>query len=250
LTPPERRYGKREGEKRIVIIGDSFTDGSEVDDTETFSWRIEDCLQGVQVINLGVYGYSTAQELLVFERLGMRYHPDLVVLVTVSNDFVGNVMALESFGPAPRFILDGNNLKFEGTSHPSARAAFRATNLPAPSIVHRNSLVYFLVNKHIYQPLIADKIIRTRRARAAELTEGERLELYERLVSRLAERAGDIGATLVVVFGYQESELAVGNGSPNRDLIARLRQKDIRTVDLYDGLGLNQRKRGSLYVRA
>ena len=43
--------------------------------------RLERALRDTDVINAGVPGYSTAQELLFYEREGRRYRPDIVVLV-------------------------------------------------------------------------------------------------------------------------------------------------------------------------
>src|SRR5262245_13760675 len=123
---------ERTGAARVVFLGDSFTDGSEVGDSEVFSDRLEKRFSCLEVVNLGVYGYSTTQELLAFERFGGRYNPDLVVLVTISNDFADNVRNFSAFGPAPRFLPAGDSLDFEGTDHPEAQRVMRAISLPVP----------------------------------------------------------------------------------------------------------------------
>jgi len=66
------------------MLGDSVTFGSGVRDDGTFcalrAWRYD-------VVNLGVEGYGTDQELLQLEHEGLAYHPDVVVLnFTVAND--------------------------------------------------------------------------------------------------------------------------------------------------------------------
>jgi len=69
---------------RVVMLGDSITFGSAVGDEETFC-----ALMGPRydVVNLGVEGYGTDQELLKLEREGLACHPDVVVLnFTVAND--------------------------------------------------------------------------------------------------------------------------------------------------------------------
>jgi hypothetical protein len=59
----------------------------------------------VEVLNAGVEGYSTDQELLLMRRLIPLYHPDIVSYALCDNDFGGNE-SREAYGlPKPRFVL-------------------------------------------------------------------------------------------------------------------------------------------------
>jgi len=60
---PEHSLTNKSGRPRVVILGDSFVEGSEVDDRDVFTYHLQQDMPGVEFINLGVYGYSTAQEL-------------------------------------------------------------------------------------------------------------------------------------------------------------------------------------------
>jgi hypothetical protein len=100
----------RPGRARVLLLGDSVTFGSWVRDGETFAALLDG---RYEVINLGVAGYGTAQELLKFEHDGIGYRPDVVVLnFTVANDVSDNASGLngdEAHGcqwPAPYFTLD------------------------------------------------------------------------------------------------------------------------------------------------
>ena len=78
-------------EYRIVVLGDSFAEGYTVEFEELFSEVLKQRLneQGsrrVEVINLGVGGYSTDQELLQFQNEGIHYHPDLTIVMFHDND--------------------------------------------------------------------------------------------------------------------------------------------------------------------
>lgn len=230
-----RSQGARTENSRLMVIGDSFVDAAEVGDQETFVWLLDECLPGVDVDNLGVYGYSTAQELILLEQEIERYDPDLVLLLTISNDFVGNTMALESFGPAPRYLLDGDDLRFESTAHPAATRALLSTNIPAPRWIHRHSLLYYVVNHYVYQPLIAEKIERVRRERAEVHAAEDRMELYRRLVRRIHERVDAHGADLLVGFGYLRPELSIPE-TPNAKIRQILAEDGIRSIDLFDAL--------------
>ena len=67
-------------------MGDSFTFGTDADDGERFTDLLP-ALAELEVVNLGVAGYGTDQELRVLEIEGLRYDPDIVILtVAVFND--------------------------------------------------------------------------------------------------------------------------------------------------------------------
>jgi lysophospholipase L1-like esterase len=91
LRDDEIPYDKPVGEKRILVLGDSVTFGWGISQGETFSDRMEYFLNELsgrrwQVINSGVNGYNTEQEATYLRIEGMRYLPDFVLLVYVSND--------------------------------------------------------------------------------------------------------------------------------------------------------------------
>lgn len=84
------------GVRRVLVLGDSFVFGVGVDEAHLFTTHLEALLNRspparFEVLNLGVAGYSTDQEYLLLEELGLRLMPDLVLLVACDNDFQGNV---------------------------------------------------------------------------------------------------------------------------------------------------------------
>jgi lysophospholipase L1-like esterase len=93
LRDADHPYERTEGTIRIACLGDSFAWGWGVDDGEAFPDRLEALLSpSVEVVSLGVPGYSTDQELLHFLEEGRRYRPDLVLLAYVLNDAEGNLL--------------------------------------------------------------------------------------------------------------------------------------------------------------
>lgn len=91
------QYDKAEGELRVISLGDSHTQGYKIRQEYTFSSVIERYLrkQNYQatVINAGVAGFSTAEELVFLENEGFKYKPDVVVLGFSINDFIDNIKA-------------------------------------------------------------------------------------------------------------------------------------------------------------
>jgi hypothetical protein len=90
-------YIKPDGVVRIMSLGDSHTQGYEVRQDFTFSAVIEHYLDvkgyKTEVLNTGVSGFSTAEELAFFENEGIKYDPDFVVVGFYANDFEDNIKA-------------------------------------------------------------------------------------------------------------------------------------------------------------
>ncbi len=91
---------------RILLLGDSFVEGMRTELSQTAGKVLEarlnettaNCPQKrFQVINAGVGAWGTDQELLWFRHEGVKYHPNLVLLMFfTTNDFLNNSEALET----------------------------------------------------------------------------------------------------------------------------------------------------------
>lgn len=82
---------KPSGQKRVLVIGDSITQGLWInDDSKIFTAVMENRLQGlghsVDVMNFGVSGYNTRQEVETLKDKGLQFKPDLVILAYCLND--------------------------------------------------------------------------------------------------------------------------------------------------------------------
>lgn len=105
---------------RIAVLGDSYAEALQVPLERTF-WSVMErelsaCSawagDSVEVLNFGVSGFGTAQELLTLRTRVWDYHPDLVLLaVTTGNDIRNNSQVLEGNNWIPYFVLQGDELK-------------------------------------------------------------------------------------------------------------------------------------------
>jgi lysophospholipase L1-like esterase len=90
----EYTINPQDGVYRIVVQGDSVTLGYGVKDNETFSQALEDMLikKGInaEVINMGVSGFGTAEELIQFHNVAKKYKPNLVIMGYFQNDDKNN----------------------------------------------------------------------------------------------------------------------------------------------------------------
>lgn len=114
----EHKIDKDEDVYRVVFLGDSFTAAIHVPLNKTFCRVLENKLQesGIdkkfEVINLGVGGYATDNEYLILKEFGLKYNPDLVILMTYArNDIFYNSLALSNEPSKPYFELENNALK-------------------------------------------------------------------------------------------------------------------------------------------
>ncbi len=107
-------YQKSKGEVRVLVLGDSHTFGYEVNQQETYSAVAQELLRkngwNATVINAGLSGTGTAEQLVFFEQEGINYQPDYVVLGFFSNDFDDNLKS--GF-----FELNGDSLLVKNKEH-------------------------------------------------------------------------------------------------------------------------------------
>jgi len=83
----EHQTEKPRGIKRVVVLGDSVTEGYGVEWESVFSHFLQTGLgPGYEVITIAMSGLNTPQEVHILERTGLPYKPDIVVLNFVLND--------------------------------------------------------------------------------------------------------------------------------------------------------------------
>jgi len=134
----ERGVAKPPGTLRIAVLGDSFVEALQVPLEETFGAVLErqlaqcEALRGrnVEVLNFGVSGFSTAQELEMLRHYVWRYEPDIVLLAFFAgNDVRDNSRRLSPDGVRPYYSLAGDELVLDQSfrEHPfylDARTGF------------------------------------------------------------------------------------------------------------------------------
>lgn len=147
MRGPEYPYVNESAALRMVILGDSFAEGYTVEFDQVFSEVLRRELNkatggSVDVINLGTAGYSTDQELLLFQNEGKRYQQDLTLLMFYENDIWYNGQDKFVRGYKPLFGIDENELTL--------------TNFPVPEPGDRHYETYFMkksVNgRHVSEP--------------------------------------------------------------------------------------------------
>jgi hypothetical protein len=144
LRDRQHSYERQNDFKRILVLGDSFAWGYGVEESERFSQLLEASLD-VEVINAGVSGYSTDQELLWYRNEGIKYETDLVILMLAGNDVGDNDRELVStIYYKPKFVLEEGQLALKGYPVPKTSPQ----GMFIYSLSQRSALAYFLVQRY------------------------------------------------------------------------------------------------------
>jgi len=83
---------KPENTQRILVLGDSFTWGIGLDVNDTIPKLMEKTLNAqlttsrVEVINAAIPGFNTVKQLRLLKNRGLKYEPDIIVLIYYLND--------------------------------------------------------------------------------------------------------------------------------------------------------------------
>jgi hypothetical protein len=107
---PDREPTKPPDTCRVAVIGDSHIAAIATSEEHTVVARLEalldraDVLPRWELFNFGVSGGSTAQEMVVYEKIASRYDPDVVVLFFFEgNDLTDNSHELST---SPRIYME------------------------------------------------------------------------------------------------------------------------------------------------
>jgi len=107
----EHKIENQENKYRIIFLGDSMVSSMEVDFEEMFPMIIKKKLENnypgkFEVFNLGIPGFGTGQEYLVYENYAKKYKPNLILLFFLVNDLSETC---GKSGYKPFYFINENN---------------------------------------------------------------------------------------------------------------------------------------------
>jgi hypothetical protein len=159
LRDKEYPYERKAGTKRILVLGDSFVWGWGVKADEMFTKIIEAKYNNLEVISMGVPGYSTDQEFLWLKEEGLRYKPDALLLVLEGGDFSADKLFMHDGRYKPMFTLKDDDLEL--------------SHVPVPDVPTLRK-VHFFLRTYSYLYIFLYK---------RELTKAGKL-VYEKIVGK------------------------------------------------------------------
>ncbi|MBS1992937.1 MAG: hypothetical protein JSS83_20610 [Cyanobacteria bacterium SZAS LIN-3] len=238
---------------RIALLGDSQTESLQVPLDKDWASLTEQRLNQVfhshlpqfgydsaEVLNFGVSGYSTGQELLLLKRSVLAYKPDLVVLFYNQGDSAENVFSLQNYrdsAPRPYFYLDEHDvLRQDSRVLISSKARLESDSLI--EYLRSHSRIFGVWQQAIFLLNLNDKLfIRLRHfvenlfSRRSNLETGGRLRQDDRKVTRalLEEMAAVCKSNHIRFMVMTFPNLGNGNGSYEVQL------SQLRDMSLKDG---------------
>jgi hypothetical protein len=205
------------GVRKIMVLGDSQTLGMEVDQTETFAAVLEERLeqdlrpQPIDVMNFGITGYGTAQQLLCLKRYGHKYRPEVVLLMIFElNDFTDNASTFDGGRFRPHFLLDEGRLILADRPSTSERVF---------TFLRDHSTLFFIVSNQLAPGFLRGSL---------PLDEQGRIDLMKAILAELFQTVRSAGQELYVFYirepaspprrFHEVSSLVTQNGIPFREI--------------------------------
>jgi lysophospholipase L1-like esterase len=153
----ERTLEKPAGVYRVAVLGDSYTEARQVDLERGFTALAEKALNAnhclatgsLEMLNFGIPGYGTAQELILLRERVWQFKPDLVVLQFHSgNDIFNNERSLNPSASelAPYFVLTNGKLQLDNS--------FRSNNQFNPLRMRAKNAAANMMNRSVLLQLV------------------------------------------------------------------------------------------------
>ena len=138
LRDKERGYEAPPGGFRVLALGDSFVEGFTVPYDQSVTQVMERSMASggcrAEVINGGVVGYSTDQQLLFYREEGWKYSPDVVVVFFYYNDVLHNAARTHLQLPKPLLSFEGGQVEVVNYPVPHRPADKPTADDPRPAV--------------------------------------------------------------------------------------------------------------------
>lgn len=243
---------KPSGARRIVAIGDSVTFGYGVEEEETFLHLLDESLPDpYQIINMGVMGYGTDQELLLLEREALKYSPDFVLVgYSTSNDIYDTMSAVRFGIPKPFFKVRGEDLLLSNVPVPEPKMGEIGGEGIARVLIDSSHLYRFLA----YRLWLSPSPKKGKSDAAMSFEEG--WDVTESIIKRMNSLCNKAGCRLLFVVmpdghlmeALESMSVMTGDAGIRNRLIEILKRNGILYIDLWTPFLDEQRRGERLFI--
>lgn len=246
---------KPAGSYRILVLGDSQTFGFGVRDEETLTARLGALLHAsfpqreIEVLNAGVPGYGTADELAWLQLKGEELEPDLIIVQFLSvNDL------LENRDPASSWAIVENGMLSARERAQSAASDSGDTFRRCQRYLKQRSHLWRLVSNTVGYWAIRLGWSADRAVLWGEDFSAEDAERGQRLLEQVADLATELGAQTLFLYTTGQAHVLTGSSATlasRRVLQAAAESTGVAWIDVSaelakraDKLDLHYRKDG------
>lgn len=245
---PQIEYSRQENKYRILILGDSFTEGAQVDEADLFSAHLQRNMTNVEIINAGVGGYSTVQEYLYLVSEGIKYNPDLVLLMVFENDFRENCLPYYPvFGPRPFARTVGTEVEIVDTPDGAEFVKFLMP-FPFRFQLSRHSYLFYFLNTEVYQKLFASSMRKLLQQDQEKLSNScDKYRIFEYLIVKidllLKAREAEFGLVLIP----SREAVTKGNSQIYAPVTELCRKRNLHCLNLLEQFAVLTQSGAQLY---
>ena len=160
---------ERSEKKRVMFFGDSFVWGFGVEQSEIFTTLLEEDTGGsVEVVNMGVSGFSTDQEFLLWKKKGKLWRPDeVVVAIVASHDILDNQRSVNYGYNKPLFKFSaGGELKLSNVPVPKKEGDWQTKTVKIETEKKRGKGLYWLSTHSAFVGLVVNAAAKSESFRA------------------------------------------------------------------------------------
>jgi hypothetical protein len=184
----------------IIFLGDSFMEGYEVSFEEMFVNRLRSRLKDHTIINLGLRGYGTDQQLITFRNYSYDGPLEWVVLMFSDNDVDDNNSNVRYAKFKPMYRLVQGRLELTGVPVPRSRAWTAGRRGRSPHLETGERLRRLFLRVHFINDVLFRYNLR-RHPRVIPMTPFSDwdLTLTAGILRELKREVGSRGAELTVV---------------------------------------------------
>ena len=231
-------YGSRtsDGKKRVLVLGDSFTEGSHVGEEELFTNIIAKSHSNLEMMNAGIGGWSSVQEYLYLRDIGINLHADLVLLMFFENDLEENCLSFyPSIGPRPFASIQNGQLVI--TEKPSPDE-WRKYVLPLPFALQLNqsSLAYHFFNFRVYQRVRAAYLNQLAAEDVKKIDAYPKMEITRVIFQKMHKMLKDRGILFAVGLIPSNQDAQRGSSAIHPPLLSFCKEQGIPCISLLQPL--------------
>ena len=233
-----KAYGLRRtgGKYRILVLGDSFTEAVAVGEDQVFTRIVEASAPDLEVLNAGVSSWGTVQQHLYLRDEGLRFQPDLVLVMYYSNDLTDNCMPYSpGIGPRPHAVVEDGAVKIV-EDYDEARFLRFLPPVPFRSFLSRHSMLFYALNERIWLPSRMQEYRRILIEEEQALVPAETKKVGLFLLSEMEALLDARGIALAVVLIPSKSMMNSGRSEWYDEIRELCGSRDIPCLSLLDAM--------------
>lgn len=247
---PDYDYNVKNKDKRLLVLGDSFTEGVHVGEKDLFTSILES-KNNLEVVNAGVGSYGTVQQYMYLRDRGLKYNLDIVLLMYFGNDLTDNCLSFSpGIGARPYAVVQNGEMDIIEDLNYEEYGKF---SLPIPfiSTLNKHSYFYKFMNTRVYQTLFAKSLLVAFKSHLKSFGDTcPKYEVFFHLLDRISALAKSRQIHFALALIPTDSEISTGVSESQVPIMKYCAEKGIPCLQLLDAMKAGQDQGAKPYFNA